>query len=111
VTEPDHRNLEYITPPASDYDHQLELLLEPRQRLRPWLADRGLTLLPGSTLSLGDSSRFERSDPTHPYHSYIERTYGTRVVTASVHINLGLTARHWLRGHDGPVCRPAAVAL
>jgi predicted glutamate--cysteine ligase len=91
VIEPDHRNLEYITPPAADYDHQLELLLEPRRRLRTWLAARGLTLLPGSTLSLGDSSRFERSDPSHPYHSYIEATYGTRVVTASVHINLGLT--------------------
>lgn len=91
VIEPDHRNLEYITPPESSYGRQLELLLEPRRRLRTWLADRGLTLLPGSTLSCGDSSRFERSDPHHPYHSYIEATYGTRVVTASVHINLGLT--------------------
>jgi predicted glutamate--cysteine ligase len=98
VTEPDHRNLEYVTPPASDYATDLALLLEPRQRLRPWLADRGLTLLPGSTLSLGDSSRFERSDPTHPYHGYIERTYGTRVVTASVHINLGLTAGSGFEG-------------
>lgn len=91
VIEPDHRNLEYITPPEADYGRQLELLLEPRRRLRTWLAARGLTLLPGSTLSCGDSSRFERSDPSHPYHSYIEATYGTRVVTASVHINLGLT--------------------
>jgi predicted glutamate--cysteine ligase len=100
VTEPDHRNLEYITPPASDYGRQLQLLLEPRQRLRPWLAKRGLTLLPGSTLSLGDSSRFERSDPTHPYHGYIESTYGTRVVTASVHINLGLTAGSGFEGME-----------
>jgi predicted glutamate--cysteine ligase len=91
VTEPDQRNLEYVTPPASSYRRQLELLLEPRQRLRPWLARRGLTLLPGSTLSTGDSTRFERSDPSNPYHSYIESTYGTRVVTASVHLNLGLT--------------------
>ena len=66
-------------------------MLEPRRRLRHWLRPRGLTLLPGSSLSLGDSRRFERSDPTNPYHSYIEATYGTRVVTASVHINLGLT--------------------
>jgi predicted glutamate--cysteine ligase len=100
VTEPDHRNLEYITPPASGYGRQLALLLEPRQRLRPWLAERGLTLLPGSTLSLGDSSRFERSDPSHPYHGYIENTYGTRVVTASVHINLGLTAGSGFEGMD-----------
>jgi glutamate--cysteine ligase, cyanobacterial, putative len=100
VTEPDHRNLEYITPPASGYGQQLQLLLQPRQRLRPWLAARGLTLLPGSTLSLGDSGRFERSDPSHPYHSYIEHTYGTRVVTASVHINLGLTAGSGFEGMD-----------
>ncbi|MFN7900995.1 MAG: glutamate--cysteine ligase [Synechococcaceae cyanobacterium] len=96
VTEPDHRNLEYITPPEADYRRQLALLLEPRQRLRRWLAPRGLTLIPGSTLSLGDSSRFERSNPANPYHAYIERTYGSRVVTASVHINLGLDAMEGL---------------
>jgi predicted glutamate--cysteine ligase len=90
VTEPDHRNLEYITAPETNYGRLLTLLLEPRQRLRQWLAQRGLTLLPGSTLSLGDSGHFERSDPQNPYHDYIEHTYGTRVVTASVHINLGL---------------------
>lgn len=91
VTEPDCRNLEYTTPPAASYREQLQLLLEPRLRLRRWLADRALTLLPGSTLSTGDSRRFERSNPDNPYHGYIEATYGTRVVTASVHINLGLT--------------------
>lgn len=91
VTEPDHRNLEYITAPDASYQRQLELLLKPRRRLRAWLAQRGLTILPGSTLSLGDSRRFERSNPDNPYHDYIETTYGTQVVTASVHINLGLT--------------------
>jgi predicted glutamate--cysteine ligase len=91
VTEPDCRNLEYTTPPDASYSRQLELLLEPRRRLRHWLQGRGLTLLPGSTLSTGDSTRFERSNPDNPYHGYIEATYGTRVVTASVHINLGLT--------------------
>ena len=92
VTEPDNRNLEYTTPPEPSYRHQLELLLEPRRRLRAWLAPRGLTLLPGSTLSLGDSHRFERSAPENPYHDTIEAAYGTRVVTASVHINLGIEA-------------------
>jgi predicted glutamate--cysteine ligase len=92
VTEPDNRNLEYTTPPDPSYRHQLELLLEPRRRLRQWLQPRGLTLLPGSTLSTGDSHRFERSDPTNPYHDFIAETYGTRVVTASVHINLGVGA-------------------
>jgi predicted glutamate--cysteine ligase len=92
VTEPDHRNLEYITPPDASYGRQLELLLEPRQRLRRWLEPRGLTLLPGSTMSTGGSDRFERSDPNNAYHAHIEQTYGTREVTASVHINFGLTA-------------------
>jgi predicted glutamate--cysteine ligase len=92
VTEPDNRNLEYITPPDADYKRQLAFLLEPRQQLRRWLAERDLTLLPGSTLSLGDSSCFERSNPANDYHGAIERLYGTRVVTASVHINLGMRA-------------------
>jgi len=92
VTEPDHRNLEYITHPDANYTDQLTMLQEPRRRLRQWLQDRQLTLLPGSTLSLGDSHRFERSDPANAYHGFIEATYGTRVVTASVHINLGITA-------------------
>jgi predicted glutamate--cysteine ligase len=92
VTEPDQRNLEYTTPPDASYQRQLELLLEPRQRLRRWLKPRGLTLLPGSTLATGGSDRFERSDPSNPYHAHIEQTYGTRVVTASVHINFGLAA-------------------
>ena len=96
VTEPDHRNLEYITPPIRAYEDLPEALLRPRRRLRQWLSPRGLTLLPGSTLSLGDSSRFERSDPTNPYHDLIETTYGTKVVTASIHINLGITDQDWL---------------
>ena len=90
VTEPDCRNLEYITPPEASYEQQLVHLLKPRRQLRQWLSERQLTLLPGSTLSLGNSQRFERSNPENPYHHFIEATYGTRVVTASVHINLGL---------------------
>lgn len=90
VTEPDHRNLEYITDPLRDYGALHDALLAPRRELRQWLSPKGLTLLPGSTLSLGDNSRFERSNPDNPYHGLIEQTYGTRVVTASIHINLGL---------------------
>ena len=96
VNEPDHRNLEYITAPIADYTRLATALTEPRRRLRIWLAKRDLTLLPGSTLSLGDSSRFERSDPGNPYHDLIETRYGTRVVTASIHINLGIKDLDWL---------------
>ena len=90
VTEPDHRNLEYVTDPEANYDAIAEALLTPRRKLRHWLMEQGLTLLPGSTLSLGDTNRFERSDPENAYHSLIEATYGTAVVTASIHINLGI---------------------
>jgi len=94
VTEPDNRNLEYTTVPEASYGRQLQLLLEPRSQLRQWLKPRGLTILPGSTLSLGDTRTFVRSDPGNDYHTTIQRSYGTRVVTASVHINLGLDTTH-----------------
>ena len=55
VTEPDQRNLEYITEPFSKYESLKDVLLEPRKRLRKWLSLKNLTLFPGSTLSLGNS--------------------------------------------------------
>ena len=92
VREPDSRNVEYTTAPFSNYDRLLCALLKPRQNLRTYIQTLGdYTLIPGSTMSLGDSSRFYRSDPQNPYHSYIEDTYGTKVVTASVHINIGIS--------------------
>ena len=90
VKEPDRRNLEYITAPDYKYSILKESLLAPRRRLRNWRCKRNLTILPGSTLSLGDSKNFQRSDPANKYHDFIELNYGTNVVTASVHINLGL---------------------
>jgi len=92
VREPDSRNVEYTTPPCYRYERLLCDLVRPRQRLRQFLKDLGnYTLIPGSTLSLGGSDRFYRSDPANPYHTYIEQTYGTKVVTASVHINIGIS--------------------
>ncbi|MEC4818456.1 MAG: glutamate--cysteine ligase [Scytonema sp. PMC 1069.18] len=92
VREPDSRNVEYTTSPLRNYDQLLCALLRPRLRLRDHIKQLGdYTLIPGSTLSLGDSTRFFRSDPTNPYHDYIEQTYGTKVVTASVHINVGIS--------------------
>ena len=91
VREPDSRNVEYITAPSSKYDDQLCALLLPRVNLRKYLKQLGdYTLIPGSTLSLDGSDRFVRSDPKNPYHDYIEQTYGTKVVTTSVHINVGI---------------------
>ncbi|MGF1499310.1 MAG: glutamate--cysteine ligase [Elainellaceae cyanobacterium] len=92
VREPDARNVEYTTPPLVSYDRLLCELVRPRQVLRRYLKTLGdYTLIPGSTLSLGGSDRFYRSDPHNPYHSYIEATYGTKVVTASIHINVGIS--------------------
>ena len=90
VKEPDQRNLEYITVPDQRYAVLKHALLLPRQKLRKWLDFQKLTILPGSTLSLGNTKIFERSDLENSYHSFIEKNYGTNVVTASIHINLGI---------------------
>ena len=90
VIEPDQRNLEYITVPDKRYAVLKHALLLPRHNLRKWLDSRRLTILPGSTLSLGDTKKFERSELDNSYHSFIEKNYGTKVVTASIHINLGI---------------------
>ncbi len=90
VKEPDQRNLEYITVPDTRYAGLKQALLLPRQKLRKWLDCKNLTILPGSTLSLGNTKIFERSDEENSYHSFIEKNYGTNVVTASIHINLGI---------------------
>ncbi|CBN54386.1 MULTISPECIES: glutamate--cysteine ligase [Kamptonema] len=91
VREPDSRNVEYTTAPLCSYDRLLCALVKPRRQLRAYLKQLGdYTILPGSTLSLGGSDRFFRSDPNNPYHTYIEQTYGTKVVTASIHINIGI---------------------
>ncbi|MBW4421570.1 MAG: glutamate--cysteine ligase [Myxacorys californica WJT36-NPBG1] len=92
VREPDSRNVEYTTPPCYRYERSLCDLVLPRLQLRQYLKQLGdYTLIPGSTLALGGADRFHRSDPGNPYHTYIEQTYGTKVVTASVHINVGIS--------------------
>lgn len=92
VREPDSRNVEYITPPLNSYKELLCALLRPRRQLREYLQRLGnYTVIPGSTLSLGGTHRFHRSDPNNPYHDFIEQSYGTKVVTASIHINVGIS--------------------
>lgn len=92
VREPDSRNVEYTTAPLCSYDRLLCALVKPRLKLRNYLSTLGdYTIIPGSTLSLGNSNLFDRSDPNNPYHTYIEQTYGAKVVTTSIHINVGIT--------------------
>jgi predicted glutamate--cysteine ligase len=91
IREPDRRNVEFITSPCYQYDQILCDLLLPRFKLRQYLRSIGdYTLIPGSTLSLSGADKFQRSEPQNPYHDYIEQTYGTNVVTASIHINIGI---------------------
>ena len=91
MTEPDCRNTEFISPPQRDYEEIGCTLMRLRRVLRDWLSTQGdYTLIPGATLSTGDSSQFHISDPDNAYYRYIRDTYFTRVVTASAHINIGL---------------------
>ena len=75
VKEPDQRNIEYITVPEKKYSVLKHALLLPRQKLRKWLSPKQLTILPGSTLSLGNTKIFQRSDSENPYHSRKRRSY------------------------------------
>ena len=91
TTEPDCRNTEFISPPQRGYDEIACTLMRLRRVLRDWLTTQGdYTLIPGGTLSTGDSSVFHISDPDNAYYRYIRDTYFTRVVTASAHISIGL---------------------
>lgn len=91
VCEPDNRNVEYVTPPFASYGNLMDALIKPRQSLRRYLHSLGdYTILPGSTLTRGNTHQFHRSTPNNPYHTYIEQTYGTNVVTAGIHINVGI---------------------
>jgi predicted glutamate--cysteine ligase len=90
-TEPDSRNVEFTTEPYRDYDALVSRLMSKRCRLRRYLRELGdYTLVPGSTLSLGGAGEFQISNPNNPYYVYIRDTYGTDVVTASAHLNVGL---------------------
>ncbi|MCK5941924.1 MAG: glutamate--cysteine ligase [Planctomycetes bacterium] len=91
VTEPDSRNVEYTTAPFRSYQTLLDRLMGKRCQLRRYLNDLGnYTLIPGSTLSLEESDEFFIANPNNPYYRYIRDTYGTSVVTASTHINVGI---------------------
>jgi predicted glutamate--cysteine ligase len=91
TTEPDSRNVEFITDPYRDYEVLLSRLMSKRCQLRRYLREIGeYTLVPGSTIPLGDTREFHLSDPNNPYYIFIRDTYGTNVVTASHHVNVGI---------------------
>jgi len=91
TTEPDGRNVEFTTAPYRSYEVLISRLMTKRCALRRYLeVEHGCTLVPGGALALADPDSFYFSDPKNPYYRYIRDAYGTRVVTASTHINLGI---------------------
>ncbi len=91
TTEPDARNVEFTTDPYRDYEVLLSRLMTKRCQLRRYLREIGeFTLVPGSTIPLGDTREFHLSDPNNPYYVFIRNSYGTNVVTASHHVNVGI---------------------
>lgn len=91
TTEPDGRNVEFTTAPYRSYRVLIDRLMAKRCALRRYLeAEHGCTLVPGGALALADRDSFYISDPENPYYRYIRDAYGTRVVTASTHINVGV---------------------
>lgn len=89
--EPDQRNFEYITKPTQDYNILLKEIIEPRIKARKFLKKLGdLTIIPGSTMPLKFKKEFYFSKPGDPYHEFILKTYKTRVITTSLHINIGI---------------------
>ena len=90
-TEPDARNVEYVTEPYRDYGRLVDRLMAKRCRLRRYLSELdSYTLVPGGTLPLERSDEFQISNHDNAYYRYIRDTYGLRVVTASTHINVGI---------------------
>ncbi len=90
VKEPDKRNVEYITTPEKDYKFLYEKLINPRKNLRLWLNNKGLTIIPSSTLCFKHEIQLQRSDIANVYHQFIEDNYGISIATSSVHINIGI---------------------
>jgi len=90
VKEPDNRNVEYITTPEKDYVSLYEKLITPRKNLRQWLKNKGLTIIPSSTLCFKHDVQFQRSEIDNIYHQFIQDNYGTSIATSSVHINVGI---------------------
>jgi len=90
VKEPDSRNVEYITKPEKDYKFLYDKLITPRKKLRRWLKNKDLTIIPSSTLCFTHDSEFQRSDMDNVYHQFIQDNYGISIATSSVHINIGI---------------------
>jgi predicted glutamate--cysteine ligase len=105
VFESDARHVEYMTAPQTDYDALVREIVEPRMRLRAFLESQGdQTVFPGSTLALPFDQQFHPSLPNNTYYQWVGATFGTKILTSSVHISMGLDdaddivrVTNWLR--------------
>ncbi len=89
--EPDQRNFEYITRPNKSYYEVFKEIIETRINVRNHLKSLGnLTLIPGSTIALPFIKEFYFSKPGDIYSELILNTYKTKVITTSIHINIGM---------------------
>lgn len=90
--EPDQRNFEYTTTPTKSYEDLFNEIFQPRNKVRKFLKElnENYTLIPGSTIPLNFSKEFYRSKKDDPYHTFIQNTYKTKVITTSLHINIGI---------------------
>lgn len=105
VYESDARHVEYMTAPHRDYDALVREIVEPRIRMRKFLESQGdLTVFPGSTLALPFDQEFHPSLPNNAYYQWVGANFGTKILTSSVHISMGLDdmdeivrVTNWLR--------------
>ncbi|MDX1920266.1 MAG: glutamate-cysteine ligase family protein [Candidatus Caenarcaniphilales bacterium] len=86
ATEPDAHTSEYASPPFLDLEALIRNIGSTYLTSRGFLRDKGIDYGAGSTIMLPEPI-FIRTDPKNPYHSFIEKYFGTTVRTASIHIN------------------------
>ncbi|MBI2996067.1 MAG: glutamate--cysteine ligase [Candidatus Melainabacteria bacterium] len=89
--EPDERNFEYITKPCTDYNDLFKEIITPRIKVRNYLNKLdNLILIPGSAIPLHFDKCFYSSNLNEPYYKFIFNTYKHRIITTSLHINIGI---------------------
>jgi predicted glutamate--cysteine ligase len=77
----------------------------PRLAMREFLDGQGgLTVMPHSTIAMPFNQAFEPSCPNNAYYQWVGANFGTKILTSSVHISVGLddmddivNVTNWLR--------------
>lgn len=109
VFESDARHVEYVTDPIRDHDELARAVMAPRLAVRKFLEAHDATIFPGSTLALPFDQNFHPSRPNNAYYQWVGQTFGTKILTSSVHISVGVSdpdslvrIANWLR-MDAPL--------